>query len=296
MSLTPPQCLTSLEKPAKDSSTSTFASMTSPYIEAKETHAAATPVLLKQRVLIVGSTGRMGIFFLHRLKAANISVTGIDIPYETSDMTKACAAADIVLLCVPAKVLEDVVRSLQAYIPPTAILADITSVKVQPMEQMHKLWQGPIVGTHPLFGPGSHKGLPMPVAIVGGENSTEQHICSLEHIFTAIGCNTFRCSAQQHDKAMAAIQNLNFITSLAYFAALAPLSEDEDILPFLTPSFRRRQDAARRMLTEDAQLFTGLFEANPYSHEMVRKYRAFLNIAAGGDIDLLTQKAAWWWE
>ncbi len=67
------------------------------------------------------------------------------------------------------------------------------------------------------------------------------------------------------------------------------------LLPFLTPSFRRRQQAARKMLTEDARLFTGLFEANAHSHEAVRQYRQMLNLAAAGDIDLLCQRAAWWW-
>ena len=80
--------------------------------------------------------------------------------------------------------------------------------------------------------------------------------------------------------------------SVAYFALLAG---QKDLLPFLTPSFRRRQNAARKMLTEDAQLFAGLFEANPHSHEAVRQYRQMLNLAAAGDIDLLCRRAQWWW-
>ena len=76
----------------------------------------------------------------------------------------------------------------------------------------------------------------------------------------------------------------------------ALLAGQEDLLPFLTPSFRRRQNAARKMLTEDARLFSGLFEANPHSHEAVRQYRQMLNLAAAGDIDLLCRRAQWWWE
>ena len=47
------------------------------------------------------------------------------------------------------------------------------------------------------------------------------------------------------------VRPMNFITSVAYFALLAG---QEDLLPFLTPSFRRRQNAARKMLTEDARM------------------------------------------
>lgn len=53
--------------------------------------------------------------------------------------------------------------------------------------------------------------------------------------------------------------------------------------------------SARKMLTEDASMFAGLFEANAYSHEEVRKYRKMLALAASGDIDLLTNLASWWW-
>ena len=49
------------------------------------------------------------------------------------------------------------------------------------------------------------------------------------------------------------------------------------------------------MLTRDAELFSNLFEANPYSQESVRMFRSVLNVAAGGDIELLAERAAWWW-
>ena len=111
-------------------------------------------------------------------------------------------------------------------------------------------------------------------------------------ILTALGCRCFRTTAQAHDRAMARVQNMNFITTLAYFALLAG---DEELLPYITPSFRRRQAAARKMLTEDGAMFCALFEANPYSHEAVRQYRQMLNVAAGGDIDLLCRRARWWW-
>ena len=148
------------------------------------------------------------------------------------------------------------------------------------------------MGTHPLFGPNPAEGEALPVAVIPGAHAQETHVTTVEHIFTDIQCQVFRCSAATHDEAMAAIQGINVISSVAYFATLA---QRKDLLPFLTPSFRRRQESARKLLTEDAPLFEGLFAANPYSHELVRQYRSFLNIAAAGDIELLAQRAAWWW-
>ena len=52
----------------------------------------------------------------------------------------------------------------------------------------------------------------------------------------------------------------------------------------------------RQLTIEDGTMFTGLFEANPYSHEAVRQYRKMLNVAAAGDIELLCRRAQWWWK
>lgn len=56
--------------------------------------------------------------------------------------------------------------------------------------------------------------------------------------------------------------------------------------------FRRRRP---RALTEDAPCSSGFWEANPMSQESIRQY-LFLNVAAGGDVNVLVQRAQWWWK
>lgn len=245
------------------------------------------------RTALIGAGGRMGAMLCARAAAAGLTVAGADQPLTPASLDAACAQAELALICVPAAVFEEVARRVIPHLPPTAVLADITSVKEQPLRQMEKVWPGPVVGTHPLFGPRPDPEADLPVAVIPGHKATEEHVRLAEGFFTVLGCRTFRTTAEKHDQAMARIQNMNFITNLAYFALLAG---QEDLLPFLTPSFRRRQNAARKMLTEDARLFAGLFEANPHSHEAVRQYRQMLNLAAAGDIDLLCRRAQWWWE
>lgn len=245
------------------------------------------------KTVIVGSTGRMGAMLLGRARAAGLTVEGVDVPLTPEALAPACACADLAIICVPAAVFSEVIAAVCPHLPPTAVLADITSVKEIPLQQMENAWPGPVVGTHPLFGPQPDPDADQPVAIVPGANAVQEHLELASGFFTALGCRVFCTTAQKHDKAMARIQNMNFITSLAYFALLA--GQDE-LLPFLTPSFQRRQNAARKMLTEDASMFAGLFEANPYSYEAIRQYRQMLNLAAAGDIDLLCQRARWWWQ
>ncbi|MGE4311862.1 prephenate dehydrogenase/arogenate dehydrogenase family protein [Desulfovibrio sp.] len=234
----------------------------------------------------------MGAMLIQRAQAAGLDIAGADVPLTPEKLAHACAGAALAIICVPAAVFDDVTAAVCPHLPPTAVLADITSVKEQPLRQMERLWDGPVVGTHPLFGPSPEADADLPVAITPGHHAGPEHLALVEGFFADLGCRTFQTSAEKHDKAMARIQNMNFITSLAYFALLAG---QDDLLPFLTPSFRRRQHAARKMLTEDARLFSGLFEANAHSHEAVRQYRQMLNLAAAGDIDLLCERAGWWW-
>ena len=205
---------------------------------------------------------------------------------------EALPGADAVFLCIPAGAMAEVLPHLVPHLDGRQILADITSVKMQPLGQMERAYAGPVVGTHPLFGP-----KPQPsdlrVCITPGAAATDTHIGLVEGLFKDMGCSTFRSTAEAHDSAAASIQGLNFISSLAYFATLA---EHEELLPFITPSFRRRLEASRKLLTEDAPLFEWLFEANPMSQESIRQYRSFLNVAAGGDVNVLVQRAQWWWK
>ncbi|MFP4657942.1 MAG: prephenate dehydrogenase/arogenate dehydrogenase family protein, partial [Desulfonatronovibrionaceae bacterium] len=151
---------------------------------------------------------------------------------------------------------------------------------------------GPIVGTHPLFGPDPDGQTPLRCAICPDASASAEDTAALEKSFTDAGIIPFRSEAHEHDRAMACIQGLNFVTSICYFASLPG---DLDLSSFATPSFNRRFESARKMLTEDSELFTSLFEANPYSAESVRRFKSFLNLAAAGELNLLSDKAAWWW-
>ncbi|MBQ9536273.1 MAG: prephenate dehydrogenase [Desulfovibrionaceae bacterium] len=249
-----------------------------------------SPASKPSKTLLVGSRGRMGAMLHREAQACGLCTVGVDQPLSQEVVKDKAAGAELVLFCVPAKVLASVLETVCPYLPRDCIVADITSVKEQPLKDMQRIWPGEVVGTHPLFGPNFDRQEPLPVAIVPGRAQAKA-IARTASFFTALGFQTFECTAYVHDRAMASLQNLNFISTLAYFALLG---DHKELLPFMTPSFRRRLAAAKKMLTEDAQMFAGLFEVNRFSHELVRQYTKVLSLAACGDIELLLEKAQWW--
>ena len=160
------------------------------------------------------------------------------------------------------------------------------------MRDMERHWHGPVVGTHPLFGPAPAEGLELRVPVIRGKKASEEDVSFIEGLFHSFGCRTFRATAEEHDKAEAKIQGMNFITSAVYFAMTA---EDPALLRYLTPSFLRRKDSAEKQLTENRALFTWLFEANPHSQTMVLQYLGLLSMAATGNVDAILDKAQKWW-
>ena len=228
---------------------------------------------------ILGAGGGMGRLFTRQARRAGAEV----LPFNR-EPAKGClplaSAADylpqsrIILSCLPETALAETLRRLGPDLRPDQIFADITSLKGPAMRIMAEGHPGPVVGTHPLFGPkarfsgsqnGIGAGLGRRVAIVPGARALPEHIALVEGLFQSMGCRTFQCSAKEHDRAMAMMQGLNFLDQLAFLSIVSTVSRLDD---FITPSFKRRLNAAQKFLHQDARLFITLARDNPYVQEM----------------------------
>lgn len=242
-------------------------------------------------IVILGAHGRMGARLVRDFARAGLAVCGFDLPLDRTHLHAAVAAARFVILAVPVAAVAEAAAAIAPALGKDCVLMDIASVKVLPMQQMLSTTTTPVVGLHPLFGPETQA--PLRVAVVpgrGGENA----LTAAETLLKSAGYTPFRTSAQSHDQAMAYIQGLNFLTTVAYLCA----TPDLDLTPYLTPSFGRRMEAAAKLVGEDAALFCTLVEANPFSLEAARRFRSYLNLTASGELELATRKAEamlWWW-
>ncbi len=241
------------------------------------------------RVVVIGAKGQMGARFARAFRDAGNPVAEFDHPLDLDALPEAVAQATLVLLCVPITAMNAVIEAVAPHLTPATILADVCSVKVLPLTAMLERTTTPVVGTHPLFGP-TTLDAELRIAVTPGRDA--QASDNLSDYFRELGFTPFTTTADEHDRAMAYIQGLNFVTTVAYLCA-SPL--ETGIERFFTPSFGRRMEAATKMITQDAALFATMFEANPHSLEAVRMFRSYLNVAAGGDLELLSQKALWWW-
>jgi prephenate dehydrogenase len=119
------------------------------------------------RTAVLGA-GKMGVWFAKWCKEKGDTVILADrnpqklaklkaeLGVETADFQAAVRGADRVLICVSISSFEDVVKKIAQAIHKGQPVMDVCSIKEYPVNIMHQYLKGGLVlGTHPVFGPGS---------------------------------------------------------------------------------------------------------------------------------------------
>ena len=243
---------------------------------------------------IIGSKGRMGSMLLeawamsHAVRGVDLDGDGILRPEETAE---ALSGSDAVFLCVPAPAMPEVLDIVTPRMHRRQILADVCSVKINPMREMEERFSGPVMGTHPLFGPENERS-GAKVALVAGKNAHTEHEALVTGLFAELGAECFMTTAEEHDKAVAISQSLHFALSAAYFATAA---NHKGLEPYITPSFNRYREAAKKELTVNAPMFCEFSKANPMLPEALEAVRVLLNNAKNGALPEIAAQASRWY-
>jgi chorismate mutase / prephenate dehydrogenase len=104
------------------------------------------------KVLLIGGKGSIGQFFLRWFTLSDYEVRVLD----REDWPGAEALSrdvELCLLAVPIDVTASVAARIAPHLPPRCVLADVTSLKREPLKAMLAAYPGPVLGLHPLFGP-----------------------------------------------------------------------------------------------------------------------------------------------
>ena len=120
------------------------------------------------RTAILGA-GKMGVWFAKYCKekgdivvladrnAEKLTKLKEELGVETADFPAAVKDADRVLICVSISSFEKTVKKISKSIHKGQPVMDICSIKEYPVDIMHKHLNGALIlGTHPVFGPGSN--------------------------------------------------------------------------------------------------------------------------------------------
>lgn len=221
-------------------------------------------------VLVVGGGGAMGRSLTAWFAGAGYGVRVLERE-DWGDVARLCAGVDLALLSVPIDVTEAVAARLAPHLPAACVLADITSVKAGPVRAMLAAHPGPVLGLHPMFGPGTPSFDKQTVVATPGR---DEEACGwvLEQL-AAWGAVVVRASPEEHDEATSIVQALRHFATFAFGQFLCRRGVDlARTLEFSSPIYRLELGMVGRLFAQDPGLYAEIIFATPERRALLREY------------------------
>lgn len=213
------------------------------------------------RVLLVGGKGSMGQFFARWFAQSDYEVRIMD----RDDWPRVEALArdiELCLLAVPIDVTAAVAARIAPHLPATCVLADITSLKREPLKAMLAAHAGPVLGLHPLFGPSTTTMDKQIVVITPGRDlQASQWFVKQMAVWGNVLVET---SPEEHDEIMGIVQALRHFATFAFGQFLhsrgVPISRT---LELSSPIYRLELAMVGRLFAQDPWLYAEIVFATP---------------------------------
>ncbi|MCR4535624.1 bifunctional chorismate mutase/prephenate dehydrogenase [Shewanella xiamenensis] len=236
-------------------------------------------------VVIVGGKGQLGGLFQQMLSLSGYQVKVLD----KDDWLQAetlFADAGLVLVTVPIAITCDLIRAKLTQLPQDCILADLTSIKTEPMNAMLAAHKGPVVGFHPMFGPDVGS-LAKQVVVVCHGREADKYQWLLEQI-TIWGARIVEAEPERHDNAMQLVQAMRHFSTFVYGLNLCKEEADiETLLQFSSPIYRLELAMVGRLFAQSPELYADIIFAQQDSQHAIGdyldNYREALELLKRGD-------------
>ena len=238
-----------------------------------------------KKIVIVGGKGKLGGLFLRYLRLSGYQVEALGSE-DWESAAEILRGADVVIVCVPiAKTLQTIER-LQPYLTENMLLADLTSVKRQPLQKMLEVHRGAVLGLHPMFGP-DIASMAKQVVVRCDGRYPERYQWLLEQI-EMWGARIYCTDAAEHD------QNMTYIQALRHFATFANglhLSKQpvklSKLLALSSPIYRLELAMIGRLFAQDGALYADIIMDKPENLAVIeslkQSYEESLKFFGNGD-------------
>jgi len=222
-------------------------------------------------ISIIGGKGAMGKKFKKVLEKEGHKVLISDLNTKLTNQEVA-SRGDVIIITVPIRVTEEVIREITPFVKKGALLTDFTSVKIKPMELMMKIdnFKNEIVGGHPLFGPTAEF---KNQNIILCKGRTGKHYEWYKNFLKSLGLEIIEMTSKEHDRHMAVIQCLTHFSNLSLGSALSKINYDLSLgEKIATPVYKLRFYGVGRILAQDSILYADIQKYNPFAKEVSEIY------------------------
>lgn len=224
------------------------------------------------KILILGA-GKMGTFFCdllsfeHEVAVYDPDPKRLRFTYNTQRFSNLEEVKDfvpaLVINAATVKYTLDAFKDVLPYLPETAILSDIASVKTG-LPEFYATCGHPFVSTHPMFGPtfASLSNLANENAVIISEGDHLGRIF-FKDLYNRLGLHIVEYSFAEHDETIAYSLSIPFASTLVF----ASVMKHQDA-PGTT--FKRHMGIAKGLMGEDDYLLSEIL-FNPHTTEQLAR-------------------------
>lgn len=253
------------------------------------------------KVAIIGGSGKMGKWFArHLLKEGNqVTITGRNRrkllaagkqlgAETTTSNVEAVRQADVVMISVPPDSFEPVVQQIAPHTHSRQLILDITSLKVFPVETMHRhIKEGLVLGTHPVFGPGA-RDMNNQNFVLTPTNEEENSLAEkIKQYVEERGARATLMTPQEHDEMMAVILGLSHFIAIVSADALLSFDKLKRMKEIGGTTYKVLLTLVESVISEDPELYASLQMSLPNVEQtedlFLRNARAWADLVRNRD-------------
>lgn len=225
-------------------------------------------------VLIIGGAGQMGALFAALFEKSGYRVRILtESNWEEAPLL--CDGIDLALVSVPIEYTVAVIKKIAPFLPANALLADLTSVKKDPVEAMCKSHNGPVLGLHPLFGPTTSSLDKQIIVYSPGRDMTAGHW--LVEQLALWGAIPVQAAPVEHDEIMEIVQALRHFATFCFGRFLFEKQvKIQRTLEFSSPIYRLELGMVGRLFAQDAGLYAQIIFATQERRQLLKHFATSL--------------------
>lgn len=221
-----------------------------------------------RKIVVFGGNGALGGRFVRMFRLSGYTVEVVE-KGDWDRVDSIVAGANLVVMAVPINVTPKIIAQLPK-LPDDCILADITSLKSEPLAAMMEKHSGPVVGLHPMFGPDSSFVKQVVVVCEGRDEDKYEWLLDQIKIW---GCVVYPSSPQEHDHAMRMIQVMRHFSSFVYGRNLQLEDPNlEQLMAFSSPIYRLELAMVGRLFAQNAQLYADIIFSSDDAIDLLKRY------------------------
>ena len=220
-------------------------------------------------IAVVGGHGGMGSLLCRMLTGQGRRVLIADLGTDLS-ASEAAREADITIISVPIDRTVEVIAEVGPHVARDGLLMDVCSLKGAPVRAMLDATPAHVIGTHPMFGPGTALQGQVVVACPARPGPWLDWVRGM---WEREGARLIHCEADEHDRIMAVIQVLRHFATIVFGRTLADLGVDlPRSLEFSSPIYRLELIMTSRLFAQDPGLYADIEMLNPHRDTVIRAF------------------------